>query len=105
MNKEASFKNKWVGAVNALTHKITGYIAGAFAIDAIAQGILQGRQAVDQMSKEKQELQDEIHKAYGIGTEILDIPEHKPSADAAAQSLADSIGTLPTEQTIRDLGL
>lgn len=104
MNPNPNLKNKWVGAVDAFTHKVTGFIAGAFAIDAIAQGILQGRQAVDEIAKQKDELKTELYKAYGETEDIITPPEHKATAEAAKKSATDSKGKLPTEDTIRSLG-
>lgn len=102
MNPAPNFKNKWVGVVEAGTEKINGLIAGLFAIDTIAQGILQGRQAVDQMSKDKDELKKSLFEGYATVVEGK-VPEHKASLDTAIKSKEDSKGAKPTEQDISSI--
>lgn len=102
MNPAPNFKNKWIGIVETGTEKINGLIAGLFAIDTIAQGILQGRQAVDQMSKDKEELKKSLFEGYATVVEGK-VPEHKESLDTAIKSKGDSKGAPPTEQDIASI--
>lgn len=82
---------------------MNGLIAGAFAIDMIAQGILQGRQAVDQIGKNKDELAAEMQKAYKETENIVAMPEHDAVKKSYEKSLDHSSSPSPTDADLRSI--
>lgn len=92
MNASPNFHNKFFtgifNAINVVTQ-----------LDFVAQSILQGRQAIDDIGKQSEDFKKELSD-LAPGEKP---PENKPTKDAAEKSEKDSKGATPTPEQIQSL--
>ncbi len=91
-NPNPNFHNKFFTNINNALNIVNN-------IDFVAQSILNGRQAVDEITKQSAELSKDLAEA----TNPNKPPEHKATAKAEADAKAHSSSPTPSEEHIRNL--
>ena len=102
-NPDPHFQNKWTASVETATNNINGIIAGAMAIDMVAQGIIQGRQAIDQFKESQRQVVEAATTEYELFENPNKVPEYKKALEQARKSEAVSEGVVPTAEDIAKL--
>lgn len=91
LNATPNFHNKFFTAVTNALNIVNN-------IDFISQTILSGRQAVDQISQQSEELTKGISESVGTKP-----PEHKPTAASESAAKAASSSPSPSDSDIRSI--
>ena len=99
-NPNPAYQNKWTASIDTATHQLNGIIAGAMAIDMVAQGIIQGRQAIDQFETSQKEIKETALKEYELFENPTKVPEYKKALEDAKKSTEDSKGVIPKPEDI-----